>query len=165
MLSSGAALPASGDHPGQQVLVNDPPNVGLLVARWTGSAWVVDPVSDTGWRRIAAASLVNGWTAAVDNLLLRRAGGRCSWVNSVSLVGTANTGDVFYTVPAGFRPYVTTRFLARYAGNAPVSVAQPYLTPGGEFTCPGGSVLAALYLTADWRTDEPWPTTLPGTAV
>jgi hypothetical protein len=99
-----SALPPTGNTLGRKVKVLD--GLGLCVAVWSGTAWVVAPESDT---KDLPVSLLNGWTASFAAL---RRTGPTVWLLLTSASGAAATADVLYNPPAGLR---TARIL-----NGPV---------------------------------------------
>lgn len=108
---------------------------------------------DSGWRNIAT-SLVNGWVVT-DNtpVRLRRIGKLCMLHSVVN--GAAATASHLITVPTGFRWAIAS--LVLQAPNAQVVYRSNYqVDTAGRGT--------AIYLVHSWFTDDPWPTTLPGTA-
>lgn len=72
-------------------------------------------------------------------------------------------GDpVLMNIPDGFRPDYQPGygFVARSGSRVPV-----YLTIAGNNIAQNGSVTGTLYANLTYSTNDPWPTSLPGTAV
>ncbi len=127
-----------------------------IKASGTGNTgWVVAD-GDTGWRDVNSL-LVNGWTRTGE-FLVRRTGNRVSvWASF--LVGTSASADAFATLPSGFRAKATN--------------AVPVLSSGTtvqQFVYNGSGVLSSsartstYYADWSWLTNDPWPTSLPGSA-
>ncbi|MCW1250648.1 hypothetical protein ODZ83_10785 [Acaricomes phytoseiuli] len=94
------------------------------------------------------------WTA--QRILLDRHG------NTVTLRVTllnGPAGDPFITLPAGYRTRDWSEFYASNAGSM-MSRGSGGATAGSFYLT--GEARRALF-TATWTTDDPWPTTLPGT--
>lgn len=125
-------------------------STGSGVARWV----VVH--GDTGWRNVSAY-LVNGWSGTV---LIRRVGQTIN-VEVNDLYATTATSPVFYTAPVGFR--------SRNSGRRMLYL----LVPSGQWCRSdwSSSNITVEGYAGDWRvrgslaafTNDPWPTTLPGT--
>lgn len=122
-------------------------------------------VADTG-RRDLGSVLVNGWTAGIQ---IRRLNGTVS-VLITAPVGTAATSDTMYVLPSGFRSTGLTNISTRYplVVNNALDTSRSFASDVSTF---GLRFLGAAYtgvnggvVTATWLTDDPWPTTLPGTA-
>jgi hypothetical protein len=118
---------------------------------------------DSG-RRQLKAELLNGWTAT--EFVVRRVGSVVFFA-VINLSGAAATGTGLVNIASGFRP-------VDWVAPAVLSASGAYANGGfycrndGYFQCPpaapiigSGGVVAAW----SWHTVDPWPTTLPGTAV
>lgn len=120
---------------------------------------------DTGMRDISA-SLLNGWKA--DNIRIRRVGSTVTL--SVWKLDPATKTDTFaYVLPAGFGPAGgyngSLAFIVRTTGS---SVGSLLITAQTKYIQPepaGISFGAGGIGLISWTTDDPWPTSLPGTAV
>ena len=120
---------------------------------------------DTGWRSLTPA---NGWTAT--QIMLRR-DGRTVFLHALNITGGSATSDaVTEVLPVGFR-----------SNNFAVSVRVPVVTGTNidttrvaavDITTQALRVFGAAYsslttpssITSIYETNDPWPTTLPGSA-
>ena len=111
-------------------------------------------VGDTGWRNLSSIA-VNSW---VGTMRVRRIGSACSLLLDYVRSGTAVE---VLTLPEGFRPPANIK-TSVIGGGATQSI---YLSASGVLTKQniahsgpngGGEIW-------DWSTNDPWPTTLPGT--
>ena len=111
---------------------------------------------DTGLRDITADFDTGG------------SGGTCTIVRSGNTVFMKLTGRTLtassapYTIPAGFRPDISTTIaglLYPSAANNRMVIATT-----GVITLFGNSAGTAYYFAVSWHTADAWPTTLPGTA-
>lgn len=108
---------------------------------------------DTGIRDVA--SLVeNGW-AVMGRLLLSRTGAIVTLIGD--LIATDATDNTFLTLPNGFRFAGGSYSAANGLGGTTLT----YFHAGALQSAYRGN-RTGLSLT--WRTTDPWPTTLPGTA-
>jgi hypothetical protein len=75
------------------------------VYRWTGSAYVIDPLPQPAW--IAAPTLLNGFTAsAAIQYRLDESANRVVWRGGANMVaGSVNA--VIFNIPVGYRPSYT----------------------------------------------------------
>lgn len=121
-------------------------------------------IEGTGPRNIT--TLFEGGTSA-GTVMLYRIGG----IVYLSVYNYGYQGSTsFYTLPVGFRP------------PTDVLVSQPFFGLSGNNQDPGERVIigaestgtlrpfnlaaqTSIYGSFDWPTREPWPTTLPGTAM
>jgi hypothetical protein len=133
--------------------------VKWVKASGTGNTGWKVTYGDTGKRQ--ASSLLNGWTASYVRL------GRVGNLVALRVEGLSPTGSssgTFFNVPSGFRPF---DFYAMGVTMGSGSIAVPRMVAvQGD-----GSVFAdrtggdALYGELVYMTRDPWPTSLPGTAV
>lgn len=141
----------------------------------TGSAWILTGgVPDTG-RRNVVADIDADWAAnaSVGYLRLQRIGERVYFearLDRVTASGGRGSYDAVYTVPSGFAPRNAYNIRGLAAGP---SGAQGYVS---DLSIPGrmdvwflsGGTWAAgddVFFTAEWYTNDAWPTSLPGSAV
>jgi hypothetical protein len=161
-----ALPPATTDDIGRRIHVTGPG--GWLVAQAVADPtprWVPTADSDTGWRDVSASLGNNGETT--KSLQVRRIGDvvharlnlqHTDITNVLRLIATGGW-------PSGFRPRSQTNVSLNRTGWA----TQP--TPSGIVTLYSLGLYYRLTdtsaLTGSWSymTTDPWPTTLPGTAV
>jgi hypothetical protein len=147
--------PVTGNYPGRKARVTS--GLGLLVALWTGTAWTVDPVSDTGMRPVTV--FLNGWTS--PQVRIRRRGS-IVYFDFYNLTGTSGT--------AAWKPPVGWRFM--YPGDGiVVPSATVAMTPlAGSLSIDGSAGIEpygsakgypGAVLAFQWPTDDAWPTTPP----
>ncbi|MCW1250287.1 hypothetical protein ODZ83_08875 [Acaricomes phytoseiuli] len=139
---------------GSQVPMRVDTSVGTRVyATIGGSEHLIS--AETGARNVAGLLASARWSA--ERILLSRSGSSVTYRGTL-LSGPA--GEVFMTIPVGFRPRDWSEFFASNAGAMLVRGS------GGAVagTCIlSGEARRALF-TATWITEDPWPTALPGTA-
>lgn len=114
---------------------------------------------DTGWRNITA-NLLNGW--AGGTIYLRRVGS----VVTMRLTGTSGANKTavdFIGMDLGFRPLATTR-VPFCATSTTVSVLE-YSPTTNAWRSANTDNLGSNFSEINWTTTDPWPTSLPGTAV
>lgn len=122
---------------------------------------------DTGWRSIAGTVKLwptDTWDATKDTLWIRRVGSVVHLMHKRSTDITANSWGVGDLIPAGFRPAVDTGLIVHGRDNN----TGGYLLRTSGMTVWTGPVISSAYFMApvqSWPTTDPWPTTLPGTAV
>lgn len=126
----------------------------------TATSWVVTD-GDTGWRNVASL-LVNGWATGASSLYLRRLNGVTFLKSSsVGLTGASATLDAFMTLPTGFR-----------CPNGDYGLVGVCSIPGAGTLLPINRGMSDVVMCSargyvstfsSWGTDEPWPTSLPGT--
>ena len=127
-----------------------------IKASGTGSTgWRVE-YGDTGMRNISASS-----TATDGSFVIQRVG------NVVWLFASTTTFDMsdratITTLPVGFRPhrYVYTQTPSYWATDALRTIR---VVTGGDVVVRGGTDSETLNLTFPFVTNDPWPTSLPGT--
>jgi hypothetical protein len=146
----------AGNTLGRKIRVTS--GLGLCVAVWNGTAWVVAPESDTGSRDVSA-SLVNGWTivGVSDGLArVRRIGNLV--INSFHMKGVT-AGTLALTVPVGYRPSRTSYFPVAgvFAGTGLGTIVY-----GANGTYTVYNTFATFYNSGDTAiTADLWPTTAP----
>ena len=146
-------------------------NGAMRWAKKTGTGntgWQVTE-GDTGWRDVASL-LANGWTATAGALTLARRGGTVTLAsNHNGLNPAAKTSSVFMFLPSGFRPlpFLSSPLNYRAIGNGFESGSE---TPRKIVAQSDGALTQAtatstITFSITWSTGDPWPTTLPGTAI
>ena len=145
-----ASLPPTGTLVGQQVRVSD--GLGLCVAVWTGTKWVVDPVSDTGWYPL---TLINGWTGSLH---IRRQGYHVQLGHAVhgNLSGSGSTATApVAPLGPGWKPPFAVVFHILIGGGVWGALTVAYQ---GTVTLTQGGVanVSTLHPTGD-----AWPTAAP----
>lgn len=112
-------------------------------------------------RTFSSEYLLNGWVLTNANLplTLARDGGLVTLeIPANTLDGSAATSDIFFTLPSGFRPAVTgnyTNLGFLSAGGTPTSLNRS----ASAVSSPARREIRGQ---SSWRTNDPWPTTLPG---
>lgn len=106
---------------------------------------------DTGWR-LYGATLDNGWLNT--NLRIRRIGHNVYLQGRIA--GNAATADTIITLLSGFR-------FIQGSHTIPV-VSATIILEAVTFAVRTTARVAQINLLMNWVTDDPWPTTLPGTA-
>ena len=76
--------------------------------------------------------------------------------------GASASADTVYTLPSGFRPTKTERGILPEGTTANTSHAWQMLAAGGFSIYNYGT--GAHYLERSYRTNDAWPTSLPGSA-
>lgn len=117
---------------------------------------------DSGWRNVSSM-LVNGWAAT--HLRLRRQGATVSLMY-YALNGASATSDEFITggLPLGFRPDWMRRFVVDLS-SADTSFGLIQMNPGPGSVANNQRKITAGRAELRWTTDDPIPTSLPGTLV
>lgn len=118
---------------------------------------------DTGWRDLTGV-LLNGWTATWCKL--RRVGSTVTMV-FVSLNSSVATADPAYVLPVGFRPNTGGYHQGYFFTDTTIASGFVRITGGGSMELtrrPATPYSANLQSVVQWTVDDPWPTTLPGTA-
>lgn len=115
---------------------------------------------DTGDRDISAL-LVN----ATGRVVISRAGNTVT-LDIMAVVPTSNlaSGAVFITIPAGFRPAVR-RDLPLPTNATASSSRSMYILDSGAIGVWAPATTDSYRISLSYRTANPWPTSLPGTAV
>ena len=133
-------------------------------ASGTGNTgWVVQ-YGDTGWRQITPLNVTSGTVA------IRRFGSTVLYRVS-SIVVAAGSGNVALhdgtaRLPAGFQGHVDsdTDFRLRpFSTVTPIHVVALWSRHALSLLSPSTRPTSPLIGTLRWGTDDPWPTTLPGT--
>lgn len=145
-------------------------------ATGTGNTgWVAGAEADTG-RRNVVADIDADWAAnaSVGYIRLQRVGERVYFearLDRVTASGGRGSYDAVYTVPSGFAPRnaYNIRGLA-FLGPAGVAgfVGDGVALGVMEVWFPSGGTWAAgddVYFTAEWYTNDSWPSSLPGSAI
>lgn len=119
---------------------------------------------DTGWRDLTPL-LANGWTA--QWMRIRRVNNTAT-LQFLNVGGADATTDTIFTLPIGFQPSTGGYHLGLpFADSAPNNLS--YIRIGGiNFMLIKGRAApysTSVMSTVSWDVYEPWPTTLPGTAV
>lgn len=122
---------------------------------------------DTGWRNIAGVVKLwptNTWDATKDTLWIRRVGSTVHLMHNRSTDITNTSWGVGDNIPAGFRPAVDTGLIVHGRDN---NTGGYLLRTSGMTVWTGPDISAAYFMAPmqSWPTADPWPTTLPGTAV
>lgn len=115
---------------------------------------------DTGLRNIA--TLMSAYTSSTAGIALERTGATVSmnfYVRQFDVKG-AVANDLLLTLPTGFRPTGSYRFLAQQPGGVALQVSM-----NGQVTVTSGTISSGGYATFNFMhlTRDAWPTTLPGT--
>lgn len=120
---------------------------------------------DTGVRNIASL-VTNGWT--IENVKLRRVGGTV-FFSAYNVNPAAKTAESALILPAGFHPS------PGYTGNMAFPVRASTMNGLGWLTIHSSTKavvpeqatpsFVGTIFSVQWHTDDPWPTSLPGTAV
>ena len=135
-----------------------------IKATGTGNTgWVVGPEADTGWRNLTGVTMQNGWTIQYGQHYIRRTGNVVDYYALVN--NTSATADTFYTVPYGFRPVGIARETVWSQDAAKFWRFE--IPSSGEAQIVSYNTHAAgtfAYLQTTWSTNDPWPSSLPGTA-
>lgn len=116
---------------------------------------------DTGWRNLSA-ELINGWSGGTGSLYVRRYGSMV-FMRIVG-IGPANaTNDAFLNSISGFRHSGLQGWEAIATG---LSSTQALLMreQGGTLSIVRQNPPSGIFASLSWPTDDPWPTSLPGTA-
>ncbi|MEE6295218.1 hypothetical protein [Georgenia wangjunii] len=102
-------------------------------------------------RQILQADLVNGWTTGAALRLSREGNIVTLHLPSGGLNGSAKTANVFFNLPAGFRPDMPGNY--GNLGNLPggVTVARNFF----GIECSAAGAVSGVVM---WRTAETWPT-------
>jgi hypothetical protein len=130
--------------------------------RWikaTGSGntgWVVE----YGYTGLRVLTPINSWVVnSSREVTISREGNTC-YINGYVGFGSA---DEVVEIPSGFR---TSSLASRYAvgtWNRSTSVTNAaWINDSNELNLEGASGLTAVRFAVTWRTDEAWPTVLPG---
>jgi hypothetical protein len=130
-------------------------------ATGTGNTgWVAGPEADTGNRNVGSL-LVNGWTAGGGFINLSRLG------NLVTMHGVleaaAATATTALTLPSGFRPRNSEAYFPVQFGLSPGTSRVMEIGTSGVvkvYSYGAGTHYAGL----TFRTNEAWPSSLPGSA-
>ena len=130
----------------------------------TGSAWILTGgTPDTGCRSLTGVTMQNGWTIQYSQHYIRRTGNVVDYYALVN--NTSATADTFYTVPYGFRPVgIATETV--WSQDA-AKFWRFEIPSSGEAQIVSYNTHAAgtfAYLQTTWSTNDPWPSSLPGTA-
>jgi hypothetical protein len=118
-------------------------------------------MGDTGWRDITALQ-VNGW--AFTTIQLHRNGSHCTLRGVWPITADdGKTSDTFYTLPSGYR----SSLLLDQPVRNPSTVAGPFIriNVAGSLQALSPSSASTVYFSITWVTTDPWPSTLPGTAI
>lgn len=172
-----ADLPSTGNYQGRKFRVTS--GLGVCVALWNGTAWVVAPESDTGWQdaiTTAGGVVTKGAFGSADwgpnatnagKLALRRIGptvwSRMLWLECK----TANGVGSLYNVPSGWRSdsigsQSTCVPIGPGMGNVLLTFYPTIVRVAG--TTAVGDVFGRFNTTnIQWpvAVTEPWPTTAP----
>lgn len=144
-------------------------------ATGTGNTgWIAGPEADTG-RRNVAVDIDADWAvnASAGYIRLQRVGERVYFearLDRVTASGSRGNYDAVYTVPSGFAPRnaYNVRGLAIGPGGVAGFVGD-LSTPGQmQVWFPSGGTWAAsddVHFTAEWYTNDAWPSSLPGSAI
>lgn len=125
----------------------------------TTASWIV-VTGDTGARRIDAASFLNGWSSSSS--IIQRSG-NLVMLALYGMVSTSATANILYILPSGFRN--TKTVLTALFSNSPVLSSgnlSVNIRSDGTIDTTMRSATAS-YMNIAFMTNDPWPTTLPGT--
>lgn len=141
----------------------------LLWRKATGTGntgWTPEgALADTGWRNVSAGNRGSNWTAGTVHI--RRIGNSVR-MRAYGLTGAATFGP-FWTVPAGWDK--DWGFQSVHGiGRENASTGAPYWFAnhgqyGGLISGGAWSASHSIAPYAEWLTSDPWPTSLPGSAV
>ncbi len=178
MAAPAIALGASGP----KILVGTGSPEGAVTApvgsRWTDTAattgaveWIkATGTGSTGWRvsygdtgRRTGFSLQSGFVVASSVNYLSRSAGIVQYQAILQKsAGNYVANDIPVIIPDGFRPASAFyQYAAGLNNGTQVNISIP---TNGEVTIAGNASAAYLYLNLTFRTEQPWPSTLPGTA-
>ena len=122
----------------------------------TGSTgWGVE-YGDTGMRNISASS-----TATDGSFVIQRVG-NLVWLFASTTTFDMSNGATITTLPVGFRPhrYVYTQTPSYWATDTLRTIR---VVTSGDMVVRGGADSETLNFTFPFVTNDPWPTSLPGT--
>ena len=129
-----------------------------IKASGTGNTgWRVE-YGDTGMRGISASSKVT------EGALIIQRVGNLVWISASTTSFDMSDGERITTLPVGFRPqrFVYTQTPAYWASDALRTIR---IVTGGGFDVRGGVSSDKLNINFTFATNDPWPSTLPGTPV
>jgi hypothetical protein len=160
------ANPTAGLWPGK-IRTSRPNSTDRLVEVWDGAAWIPTHY-DSGWRNIASL-LPQGLFGTVNVARLRRVGGAVTFILRAEIAGGTIAGQAaadLLTLPAGFVPVeyiIRTQTVidvvpAHFVNSSVREVLVLARTTGTNIPGTGG-----VGGTVIWPTDDPIPTSLPGT--
>ena len=87
-------------------------------------------------------------------------------VTAFSLDGVTSSSDVIFTIPQGFRSESSLFSVRAENRSGMSSITTLDISSNGNVTTLGTRGEATrLYLSMQWTTGDPWPTTLPGTPI
>ena len=137
-----------------------PPSAHVHTPAEVGSVPADDPrLRDTGLRNITGL-LINGWTpVATGRWTIQRSGHVVSLGGYLD--GTAATSDDVMTMPTGFYGYDTTGPWVQFGGTGKTGVG--IVQKNSTVTLQGAKGTPRLFVSFTVNTNDPWPTTLPGT--
>lgn len=141
--------------------------VGRRIFTWdsVNGRWQMT-YGNTGYRRLAASDLANGWIVpnASTALTIVRNGNIVSCFGGIN--GSAVTSQIFLELPSGFRPSFRTHFagvgILSQSDATRSAIFEGASIPTHIYLTAGA--VTNLYLTMTWPTQDPWPTSLPGVA-
>lgn len=113
---------------------------------------------DTGWRKI---NLELGWSGTT---YIRRIGGNARILFDGVSTSTATGGSVLI-LPSGFRAGAPSSVSERFLLHNTSSAVRRGFISISAVTLANYSAGEAMYGSADFPTNDPWPTSLPGVAV
>lgn len=125
---------------------------------------------DTGWRNISG--LTGTAVTSVGQILMCRSDNLVSvHISALNLI-TSGTAVTFLTLPLGFRPTQLGNpsypFRVGVVGDIVAGATLRHVSPigsTGETRVLNAVAGVAYEGSLQWRTNDPWPTSLPGTAV
>lgn len=115
---------------------------------------------DTGSRNVENL-FVNGWRKYVYPTKLRRIGNRC-FLNAYLDKGTA-TSTKFMDPIAGYSIPVQTQFGGSVMGSITNTAEVVKAFTDGFYIPRYANIQPQMWVDISWLTDDPWPTSLPGT--
>lgn len=122
-------------------------------------------MGDTGWRDISG-NLINGWeVSASSGYAAATRNGNIVTV-SVRLSSASQTNTVFWDPPSGFRPHTT--YIPSGSVTFPTQsalVINTTLQSGQDVKIANTAGETTIVAAINYPTDDPWPTSLPGSPV
>lgn len=117
---------------------------------------------DTGWRNISASFP----TLTAGAVYMRRNGAACSLVmNDCRFSDPNGTAAFTPVVPVGFRPTLWENFQSISSASIASAGNAVRVRSDSGISIYDYVTNAQIRLSGTWQTVDPWPTTLPGTAV
>ena len=119
---------------------------------------------DTGWRNVNSTVDANFVPEGIG-VQFRRVGSRVTCDVRGKITTASGTQQLICNIPSGFRGVNYGMYPSGMRGTSVVSLGYPSDNIALWMYSTTAMVAASTYIAqATWTTDEPWPTTLPGTA-